>query len=80
SGSWAALGELDILMPISIIVHGGAWDILDDEVAEHQAGCRTALEAGWRVLDRGGAALDAVEAARARHADNFELITWLMIR
>jgi beta-aspartyl-peptidase (threonine type) len=50
-------------MPISIIVHGGAWDIPDSEVAEHQAGCRAALEAGWRVLDRGGAALDAVEAA-----------------
>ena len=50
-------------MPISLIVHGGAWDIPDDEVAEHQAGCRAALEAGWQVLDRGGAALDAVEAA-----------------
>ena len=50
-------------MPISIIVHGGAWDIPDDEVAEHQAGCRAALDSGWRVLDRGGAALDAVEAA-----------------
>jgi len=49
-------------MPISIIVHGGAWDMPDDEVAEHQAGCRAALEAGWQVLDRGGAALDAVEA------------------
>lgn len=50
-------------MPISLIVHGGAWDIPDDEVAEHQAGCRAALEAGWRVLEHGGAALDAVEAA-----------------
>jgi L-asparaginase / beta-aspartyl-peptidase len=50
-------------MPISLIVHGGAWDIPDDEVAEHQAGCRAALEAGWEVLEHGGAALDAVEAA-----------------
>jgi L-asparaginase / beta-aspartyl-peptidase len=50
-------------MPISLIVHGGAWDIPDDEVAEHQAGCRAALEAGWQVLEHGGAALDAVEAA-----------------
>ena len=50
-------------MSISIIVHGGAWDIPDNEVAEHQAGCHAALEAGWHVLDRGGAALDAVEAA-----------------
>src|SRR5512144_745081 len=50
-------------MPISLIVHGGAWDIPDDEVAEHQHGCRAALEAGWRVLEMGGAALDAVEVA-----------------
>ncbi len=50
-------------MPISLIVHGGAWDIPDDEVAEHQAGCRRAIEAGWRVLAQGGVALDAVEAA-----------------
>ena len=50
-------------MPLALIVHGGAWDIPDDEVAEHQAGCRAALNAGWQVLERGGAALDAVEAA-----------------
>jgi L-asparaginase / beta-aspartyl-peptidase len=47
----------------ALIVHGGAWDIPDDEVEPHQAGCRAALEAGWRVLEQGGAALDAVEAA-----------------
>lgn len=50
-------------MPIALIVHGGAWDIPDDEVAEHQAGCRAALRVGWRVLEQGGSALDAVEAA-----------------
>jgi beta-aspartyl-peptidase (threonine type) len=50
-------------MPLALIVHGGAWAIPDDEVAEHQAGCRQALDAGWRVLAAGGAALDAVEAA-----------------
>src|SRR5262249_45640464 len=38
-------------------------DIPDDEVDEHQAGCRKALEVGWGVLQAGGAALDAVEAA-----------------
>jgi L-asparaginase / beta-aspartyl-peptidase len=47
----------------ALIVHGGAWDIPDDEVGPHQAGCRAALDAGWQVLERGGAALDAVEAA-----------------
>jgi len=30
---------------------------------EHAAGARAAAEAGWRVLEKGGAALDAVEAA-----------------
>jgi beta-aspartyl-peptidase (threonine type) len=50
-------------MPLALIVHGGAWDIPDDEVAEHQAGCRRALEVGWDVLQAGGTALDAVEGA-----------------
>jgi L-asparaginase / beta-aspartyl-peptidase len=50
-------------MPIALIVHGGAWDIPDDEVAPHQEGCRSALETGWRVLAAGGTALDAIEAA-----------------
>jgi beta-aspartyl-peptidase (threonine type) len=50
-------------MPLSLIVHGGAWDIPDDEVEAHQEGCRRALDVGWDVLWRGGAALDAVEAA-----------------
>src|SRR5689334_4613551 len=50
-------------MPLSLIVHGGAWDIPDDEVEAHRAGCRSALDTGWQVLERGGSALDAVEAA-----------------
>ena len=47
----------------SLIVHGGAWNIPDEAVADCQAGCRRALEAGWKILSRGGGALDAVEAA-----------------
>ena len=50
-------------MSFSLIVHGGAWDIPDDEVEAHQDGCRRALDVGWDVLRQGGAALDAVEAA-----------------
>ncbi|MDW8212783.1 MAG: isoaspartyl peptidase/L-asparaginase [Roseiflexaceae bacterium] len=50
-------------MPIALIVHGGAWDIPDDEVEPHLAGCRRALEAGWEALINGATALDAVEAA-----------------
>lgn len=47
----------------SLIVHGGAWDIPDDEVLAHEEGCQAALEAGWHVLAYGGSALDAVERA-----------------
>lgn len=46
-----------------MIVHGGAWSIPDQAVAACQAGCRRALEAGWAILQRGGAAVEAVEAA-----------------
>jgi len=35
----------------------------DDAVDAHLHGVRNALAAGWRVLERGGAALDAVEEA-----------------
>jgi beta-aspartyl-peptidase (threonine type) len=46
-----------------LVVHGGAWDIPDDMVESHLKGVRNAAAAGWRVLERGGAALDAVEEA-----------------
>lgn len=46
-----------------LLLHGGAWAIPDSDVAAHEAGVRQALTAGWSVLDRGGPALDAVEAA-----------------
>jgi len=46
-----------------LVVHGGAWAIPDEMVEAHLHGVRTALAAGWRVLDRGGPALDAVEEA-----------------
>jgi beta-aspartyl-peptidase (threonine type) len=46
-----------------LVVHGGAWAIPDDMVEAHQKGVRHALAAGWKVLERGGSALDAVEEA-----------------
>jgi L-asparaginase / beta-aspartyl-peptidase len=48
---------------IALIVHGGAWDIPDDEAPAHLAGCRRAVLAGWEVLVEGGRAVDAVEQA-----------------
>jgi beta-aspartyl-peptidase (threonine type) len=47
----------------SLIVHGGAWDIPDEAVESCKAGCHRALTAGWSILERGGAAIDAIEAA-----------------
>jgi L-asparaginase / beta-aspartyl-peptidase len=47
----------------SLIVHGGAWKIPDEAVADCREGCRRALEAGWKFLACGGSAIDAVEAA-----------------
>jgi beta-aspartyl-peptidase (threonine type) len=46
-----------------LLVHGGAWAIPESEVAAHQAGVRRALEAGWKVLQGGGPAMEAVVAA-----------------
>ncbi len=47
----------------AFIVHGGAWDIPDPEVPGHLNGCRIAAQIGWSILNDGGSALDAVEAA-----------------
>jgi L-asparaginase / beta-aspartyl-peptidase len=46
-----------------LLVHGGAWAIPDSEAAAHQAGVRHALEEGWKVLQGGGPAVEAVVAA-----------------
>jgi L-asparaginase / beta-aspartyl-peptidase len=46
-----------------LVVHGGAWDIPDDMVEAHLNGVRNAAAAGWRMLEHGGSALDAVEEA-----------------
>lgn len=46
-----------------IIVHGGAKEISENKLAANHAGCRAAVEAGWVVLQRGGSAAEAVEAA-----------------
>jgi beta-aspartyl-peptidase (threonine type) len=46
-----------------LVIHGGAWAMPDDMVDAHIHGVRNALAAGWRVLERGGSSLDAVEEA-----------------
>jgi L-asparaginase / beta-aspartyl-peptidase len=46
-----------------LVVHGGAWAIPEDMVEAHIRGVRNAIAAGWRTLQGGGTALDAVEEA-----------------
>src|SRR6201986_364665 len=48
-----------------LLVHGGAWAIPDDAVDAHSFGVRSALLAGYALLERGATAVDAVEAAVA---------------
>src|SRR5687767_9662203 len=52
----------------AIAVHGGAGTILKSRMtpaleAEYTSGLESGLNAGWTLLDAGGSALDAVEAA-----------------
>jgi Asparaginase len=50
-------------MSIALIVHGGAGNIKPERFALAQQGCKEAAASGWSVLQQGGSALDAVEAA-----------------
>jgi beta-aspartyl-peptidase (threonine type) len=47
----------------SIAIHGGAGVISGSVTARHRAALRRALQAGWKILEAGGASLDAVTAA-----------------
>ncbi|MFO0616440.1 MAG: isoaspartyl peptidase/L-asparaginase [Polyangiaceae bacterium] len=46
-----------------ILVHGGAGHIASERRGVHEAGCKEAARAGFAVLEAGGSALDAVQAA-----------------
>src|SRR5262249_45151390 len=48
---------------IAIAVHGGAGVLSAAELGARQPGIVSAADAGWRVLETGGSALDAVVAA-----------------
>ena len=50
-------------MPIAIVVHGGAGQKPAGSLEAFQDGCKEAAVVGWRILQEGGSALDAVEAA-----------------
>jgi len=57
-------------MPGAIIVHGGAGKIPPDVVEHYSVGCKEAALIGWDILQAGGSALDAVEAAVRLLEDN----------
>jgi beta-aspartyl-peptidase (threonine type) len=57
-------------MQPSLIVHGGAGKIADKALPAMLDGCRRAALEGWRVLETGGSAPDAVEAAVVCLEDN----------
>jgi beta-aspartyl-peptidase (threonine type) len=57
-------------VPIALAVHGGAWNIPDEEVEAHRTGVAAALSQGWERLRAGASALDVVEwVVRALEAD-----------
>ena len=53
-----------------LLLHGGAWDIPAALLEAHEQGVFDALQDGWRVLEGGGSALDAVEAAVSAMEDD----------
>ena len=59
----------------AIVLHGGAVTMKPGELSEEEAafqrvGLGEALQAGWTILNQGGSALDAVEAAVRSLEDN----------
>ncbi|MGI8555324.1 MAG: isoaspartyl peptidase/L-asparaginase family protein, partial [Pyrinomonadaceae bacterium] len=62
---------------IALAIHGGAGTILRSAMtaeleAEYRRGLQNALQKGWEILQKNGAALDAVEAATVE-LENFPL-------
>ena len=54
----------------AIIVHGGAGRIRAEELPVRLDGCKDAALAGWEIIQQGGSALDAAEAAVVVLEDN----------
>lgn len=53
-----------------VVVHGGAWSVPDKHAKAVVDGVKMAALDGFSVLERGGSALDAVEAAVRNLEDN----------
>ncbi|TNN24956.1 Isoaspartyl peptidase/L-asparaginase [Liparis tanakae] len=61
----------NLKMSAVIFVHGGAWAIPQDLAEASVDGVKVAACEGFSVLQRGGSALDAVEAAVRTLEDNY---------
>ncbi|MBI5214539.1 MAG: isoaspartyl peptidase/L-asparaginase [Ignavibacteriae bacterium] len=55
---------------ISLIIHGGAWDIPHDLLDAHKLGVQEALSLGWQMLTKGSSAVDTVEQVVKSLEDN----------
>lgn len=55
---------------LAIIVHGGCGAVEESSIPERRRGVEQAAQAGWKVLQDGGSAVDAVEAAVVVLEDN----------
>jgi beta-aspartyl-peptidase (threonine type) len=67
-GARAAAPEERLVRDVAFAIHGGAGTIRREDVtpeveAQYRAALRVALEAGYQVVQNGGAATDAVKAA-----------------
>lgn len=47
----------------AIAIHGGAWAIPDNLAEASVEGVKVAARIGYKILEKGGSAVDAVEAA-----------------
>jgi beta-aspartyl-peptidase (threonine type) len=56
-------------VPLSLAVHGGAWNLPDEAVRPTLDGVRAAVELGWRALTEGRSAVDVVELV-VRHLED----------
>ena len=59
----------DDIEPV-LVIHGGAWEIPDAEVENHNRGIKSALEIGWQLLCQDRDALEVVEACIVDMEDN----------
>lgn len=57
-------------MPAVVLVHGGAWSVPDELAKATVDGVKMAALDGFSVLEEGGSALDAVQAAVRNLEDN----------